>query len=165
MLWLYISAAFLLIMLALSFTRFEIIHEIKIKASPEKVWAAIIDFEHYYKWNSQLKYLGGQIKPGGKLHLKLSAEGAEPYEFKPSITHWEINKKYGWIGRTGFPGIFDGEHFFELNDLGNGKTLLTNREEYRGVLSMLMKQLPMMKHAPQGFEKMNKELKRYIENQ
>jgi hypothetical protein len=52
----------------------------------------------------------------------------------------------------------------ELKDLGNGKTLLTNREEYRGVLSQIFRQLPMMKTAPEGFKKMNLELKNYIEN-
>jgi hypothetical protein len=71
---------------------------------------------------------------------------------------------FGWIARTGgIPRLFDGEHFFEMNDLGNGKTRLVNREEYRGVLSLLMQQLPMMKLAPQGFERMNRELKIFVE--
>jgi hypothetical protein len=52
-----------------------------------------------------------------------------------------------------------------LKDLGNGKTLLTNREEYRGLLSQIFRQLPMMKNAPEGFKKMNLELKKYIEEQ
>jgi hypothetical protein len=71
---------------------------------------------------------------------------------------------FGWIARTGgIPRIFDGEHFFEMKALDNGKTLLANREEYRGILSLLMRQLPMMKLAPQGFERMNRELKAFVE--
>jgi len=46
----------------------------------------------------------------------------------------------------GLPKIFEGEHFFEIKPLSNGKTVLINREEYRGILSLLMKNLPMMKH-------------------
>ena len=61
------------------------------------------------------------------------------------------------------PRVFDGEHFFELKELGNNKTLVINREEYRGVLSMIFKQLPMMKNAPNGFKKMNNEFKVYVE--
>ena len=162
--WIILTIAVLTILL-LSRTSFEIRDDIEINASTDKVWEAIIDFENYKKWNSQLAFLGGAVQPNGKLHLKLSAAGTKPYEFKPDISHWQEKKQFAWIGRTGLPRIFDGEHFFELKDLGNGKTLLTNREEYRGVLSQLFRQLPMMKTAPEGFKKMNVELKNYIEKQ
>lgn len=149
----------------LSRTSFEIRDDIEINASTDKVWATIIDFENYKNWNSQLTYLGGKVQPNGKLHLKLVASGAEPYEFKPDISYWHEKKQFAWIAKTGLSRIFDGEHFFELKDLGNGKTLLTNREEYRGLLSQIFRQLPMMKTAPDGFKKMNLELKNYIEKQ
>lgn len=154
-----------LLLFALSFTKFEIRKEIEINASTEKVWNVIIDFQNYKHWNTQLAYFGGDVKPNGNLHLKLSVSGTAPYEFKPAISHWEENKKFAWLAITGLPRIFDGEHFFELIDLGDEKTLLINREEYRGILSLIMKNLPMMKDAPTGFEKMNVELKTYIENE
>jgi hypothetical protein len=151
------------VVLLLSRTGFEIRDEIEVNASPDKVWRAVVDFENYKKWNSQLSYLGGEIKPNGILHLKLAAEGAEPYEFKPVISYWDDRQRFAWLAKTGINRVFDGEHFFELQDLGDGKTRLTNREEYRGVLSFVFKQLPMMKNAPKGFRKMNVELKNYIE--
>lgn len=160
--WIALSITIFIIIL-LTRTRFEIRDEIEINATTNQVWATIIDFEKYKNWNSQLTFLGGSIKPKGKLHLKLSAIGAKPYEFTPDISYWEENKRFAWIAKTGLPRIFDGEHFFELKDIGNGKTLLINREEYRGLLSQLFKQLPMMKTAPEGFKKMNIELKNYIE--
>jgi hypothetical protein len=147
----------------LSRTKFEIKHEIDINASPAEVWQAITDFENYKRWNSQLAYLGGAVKPGGRLHLKLTADGAGPYEFKPTISYWEESRKFAWLAITGARGVFDGEHFFELRDTGNGKTRLINREEYRGILSQMIRRLPMMKKAPQGFEKMNRELKAFVE--
>lgn len=154
-----------LVLAALSFTRFEIRKEVVIEASPPQVWSTIIDFQHYDRWNTQLEFLSGQAKPGGKLHLRLSVDGAAPYEFKPAISHWEEHEKLAWLAITGFPRVFDGEHFFELKGLEGDKTLLVNREEYRGVLSLIMKHLPMMEKAPEGFEKMNQELKNYIENE
>lgn len=154
----------LLILLALlSRTQFEIKDVIDIDAPVAEVWEAVINFEQYKEWNSQLSYLGGKVAPQSKLHLRLAAEGASPYEFKPDISHWEEQKRFAWIARTGLPRIFDGEHFFELEALGPHQTRLTNREEYRGILSLIFQQLPMMKTAPAGFEKMNKELKAYIE--
>jgi len=162
--WTIVITVFLIILI-LSRTSFEVRDEIEINASPEKVWNTIIDFKKYNEWNSQLFYLGGTIQLGGELHLKLAVEGTTPYEFKPILSVWEDKKRMAWIGRTGLPRIFDGEHFFELKVLGPDKTLLINREEYRGILSQLFRQLPMMKTAPRGFKKMNVELKNYIENQ
>jgi hypothetical protein len=153
-----------ILLFLLSRTSFEIRADVEIDAAVESVWAAIIDFENYDQWNSQLSFLGGTVAPNGKLHLKLAADGATPYEFKPDISVWEEKKRFAWIAKTGLPRIFDGEHFFELKDMGNGKTLVINREEYRGVLSQIFRQLPMMKTAPNGFVKMNDELKKYIES-
>jgi hypothetical protein len=162
--WIIFSIAILGILL-LSRTSFEIRDEIEINAASDKVWSAVIDFENYKKWNTQLKFLGGTIQPNGELHLELSAAGAKPYEFKPYISQWQEKKRFAWLAQTGLPRIFDGEHFFELEDLGAGKTLLINREEYRGILSQFFRLLPMMKTAPEGFKKMNLELKYYIEKQ
>lgn len=153
-----------LVLFALSFTRFEIKDEIEINADRQTVWNAIIDFPNYRVWNTQLAYLGGDVSPNGKLHLKLSVNGTDPYEFRPSISQWRENEKFAWLSLTAIPKVFDGEHFFELKSLQNGNTWLINREVYSGVLSLFMKSLPMMKEAPAGFKKMNRELKTYIEN-
>ena len=156
-------AVALVVLGALGLTQFEIRSDVEINAPPDKVWKAVVDFPHYNTWNTQLSFLGGEVKPGGTLHLRLAAKGADPYEFKPVVSHWVENKTFAWLAVTGMPRVFDGEHFFELEDLGNGKTRVINREEYRGVLSQLMKRLPMMEGAPQGFALMNDELKRYCE--
>lgn len=156
----FIIVVFLII---LSRTKFEVRHEITLDAPVERVWKMIIDFEHYSQWNTQLSYLGGKVALNEKLHLKLAVEGATPYEFKPTVSQWKEKEVFGWIAITGMPRVFDGEHFFELTDLKDGKTHLVNREEYRGVLSLVMQQLPMMKLAPKGFQKMNMEFKAYVE--
>lgn len=160
----YIIIGLVLVVGGLSLTSFEINEKVEVKAPIDRVWATIIDFDSYSDWNTQLEYLGGEVKPNGQLHLKLSAEGADPYEFKPTVSHWEENEKFAWLAITGFPRVFDGEHFFELERIDDNTTLVTNREEYRGVMSLIMKNLPMMKTAPEGFKKMNSELKDYIES-
>jgi hypothetical protein len=152
-----------LVVLVLSRTSFEVRHEIVVNAPAQKVWQAIIDLKQYKQWNSQLAYLGGQIELGATIHLKLSVDGATPYEFRPIISQWQEGKSFAWLAITGVPKLFDGEHFFEIAPLDSQKTRLVNRETYSGVISLLMKQLPMMKLAPAGFEKMNLEFKAFIE--
>lgn len=66
--------------------------------------------------------------------------------------------RFAWIGRTGIPGVFDGEHHFVLRRRGAG-TLLVHYERYSGLLSPLMARLPAMRAAPTGFEAMNAEVK------
>lgn len=149
---------------ALSFTSFEIRKEVVIDAPPERVWAVIVDFPSYAQWNTQLAWLGGTAGPGEVLKLKLSAQGSEPYEFAPTVSHWEPNVRFAWLARTGLPRVFDGEHFFELEPVAVGKTKLVNRETYSGVLSMVMERQPMMAGAPAGFEKMNAEYKARAES-
>jgi hypothetical protein len=153
----------LILILILSRTKFEVRHDVIINSPTQNVWETINDFNNYKNWNSQLFYLGGTIALNEVIHLKLSVEGATPYEFKPTISKWEEGKSFAWIARTGLPRVFDGEHFFEVTPNSDGTTTVVNREEYRGVLSLLMQQLPAMKLAPKGFEKMNAELKNFIE--
>lgn len=158
MTWLLITGMILAGLLALRFSRFEIRHEILIPAPVEQVWHTLIDFPSYSEWNSQLTYLGGEVKKGGLLHLRLAAAGADPYEFKPVVSYFEENTRFAWLAVTGVAGVFDGEHFFELSPAPGGSTRLINREEYRGILSQVMRHLPMMKQAPAGFVKMNEEI-------
>ncbi|MCI4651708.1 SRPBCC domain-containing protein [Phaeodactylibacter sp.] len=153
---------FLILLLGLSLYNFEVRAEILIDETPDKVWKTLIQMERYGDWNDQLQFMGGTPAKGEIIKLKLSVEGATPYEFSPTINHWEEGKKFGWIARTGFPGVFDGEHLFELEER-QGQTFLINRERYSGFLAPFIQHQPMMKNAPQGFEKMNQQLKKFID--
>lgn len=130
-----------------------------IEATPETVWEAIIQMKKYADWNSQLHYLGGKLALDETIHLKLTPVGQKGYEFKPKVIEFKPNQQFAWVARTGFPGVFDGEHHFIITDLGNGHSRLDNFEIYSGLLSPIIKHLPMMKGADIGFAIMNKEIK------
>ncbi len=157
-----IGVAIAALVIGLSRTEFAVAHTIDIDAPPERVWAALVDFPRYAEWNTQLAVRGGEARAGAELYLALSTPDAS-YEFHPVVSSFEEGRRFAWIARTGIPRLFDGEHFFEISPLPSGGTRVTNREEYRGVLSPVMRRLPAMKSAPAGFEKMNLELKRYVE--
>jgi hypothetical protein len=158
-----VVAGILLFVGAASTTSFEIRTDVVIDAPVDRVWAVIVDLPRYADWNTQLAWLGGEPGPGAVLKLRLAANGTAPYEFAPTVSHWVPNVRFGWIARTGVPRIFDGEHFFELEPIEGGKTRLVNRERYSGVLSLVMQRLPMMAGAPQGFARMNDEIKSRVE--
>jgi hypothetical protein len=156
----------LLLVVALFFlarSRFEIRAEIMLNARMEDVWQAIIAMDQYHRWNTQLAYLGGEVALGSQVKLKLSVAGADPYEFTPTINHWQPQQTFGWIARTGLPYVFDGEHYFELQEK-QGQVWLINREVYSGILTPVIRRQPMMKNAPAGFEQMNEELKQYLDS-
>lgn len=160
---LIVVSVLLLVIAGLSRTSFVIEETVDIDAPPSRVWAVIADHARYAEWNTQLAWLGAPASLGATLHLRLAAEGADPYEFKPLVTAWEPERRFTWLAITGIPRVFDGEHTFTLEPLGERGTRVVNREEYRGVLSLLMKNLPMMAGAPAGFRKMNDELRRRAE--
>lgn len=163
MLYLIVVFSLALLLIILIRSQFEIRTVVMIHAPAQRVWQAIIDMRSYAKWNTQLVYLGGDVAIGKKVQLRLEAVGAKPYEFQPTIVQLEQPKHFTWLAITGLPCIFDGEHHYELTAQDEKTTIVVNREVYRGVLSIIIRKLPMMKSAPVGFEQMNKELKAYVE--
>jgi hypothetical protein len=146
-----------------SFWSFEVRHEVVIDAPPQAVWDVLIDLPRHAEWNRQLTFLGGRVARGERIRLRLSAEGADPYEFAAEVTHLEAPVRFGWLATTGFPGVFDGAHHFELEALPDGRTRVVNRERYAGLLAPVMRRLPMMAKAPAGFALMNADFKRRVE--
>jgi len=110
-----------------------------------------------------LHYRGGKLELGTRLALRLSLPNGPSYDFSPEVVVLEEERHFAWLGVTGFKGIFDGEHHFELNRLTQEKTRLVNYERYSGLLSPIFKRLPMMRDAPEGFKAMNEEIRRRSE--
>jgi hypothetical protein len=123
----------------------------------------LVDLPGHSAWDHQLTHLGGEVALGKTVHLRLSADGAEPYDFFAEVTHLEAPTHFAWLAQTGLPRVFDGHHHFELERLPDGTTKVVNRERYSGVLAPVMERLPMMAGAPAGFAAMNADLKRRVE--
>jgi len=102
---------------------------------------------------------------GETIHLKLVPQGQNGYEFKPQVIALVPEQEFAWLAKTGFKGIFDGEHHFCIQDLGQGRCRLHNYEVYSGLLSPVMQRLSMMKDAQAGFDLMNAEIKAWAERQ
>jgi hypothetical protein len=96
------------------------------------------------------------------LNVYLKPQGGMAMTFKPRVVKAAPNSEFRWLGNMLMPGIFDGEHIFELEPAGDGGCRLVQREEFRGVLVPLM--LAMVgKSTERGFHAMNQALKSRVE--
>lgn len=141
---------------------FTVLAETYVAAPPEVVYRVIVDVERWREWSSWLAYEGGEVAVGSKLRLRLTPPHGTGYGFAPEVLALEPPAHFAWIGRTGVPGVFDGEHHFEIRPEGSGSRLV-NRERYAGLLSPLFRMTPMMRSAPDGFAAMNDEIRRRAE--
>lgn len=140
----------------------EIKTQIIIEASPEKVWAILTAFDDYPNWNPFIKSIKGSVAVGNKITVRLEPPESQKMTFKPKILEFHTDKELRWIGHLLFPGLFDGEHKFELADNGNGTTTFTQSEKFRGILVPLFKK-KLDHNTKNGFEQMNEKLKELAE--
>ena len=54
--------------------------------------------------------------------------------FRPTVLKVEPNREFRWLGHLLFPGLFDGEHIFTIEPLGEGHVRFTQREVFTGLL-------------------------------
>lgn len=140
----------------------EIKTEILINASPEKVWAILTDFQNYPNWNPFIKSITGNVAVGNKIVARLEPPEASGMTFKPKVLQFDENKKFRWLGHLLFPGLFDGEHQFELIDNANGTTTFIQSEKFNGILVPLFKKM-LDVNTKNGFVLMNEKLKELSE--
>lgn len=136
----------------------EIITSITINAPVEKVWAVLTDFSRYPQWNPFVLSLTGAVKKGNKIKVKLPG-----MKFSPTVKAFEANKELRWLGHLFLPGLFDGEHRFELIKKENGSTEFIHAERFTGILVPLFRKM-LDGSTKAGFESMNKKLKEEVEN-
>ena len=97
----------------------EIKTEILIHATPEKVWVVLTDFDNYKNWNPFIQSITGEVAVGNTITARLEPPGARGMTIRPKVLAFTPNKELRWLGHFLVPGLFDGEHSFELIDKGN----------------------------------------------
>jgi len=140
----------------------EIKTEILINASPERVWNILTDFEKYPNWNPFIKSISGNVKVGNNIKARLEPPGSQGMTINPKVLALDINKEFRWKGHLLFPGLFDGEHKFELIDNKNGTTIFKHSEKFGGILIPLFRKMLDI-NTTNGFKLMNEKLKELSE--
>lgn len=137
----------------------EVKTEITINATPEKVWSVLTHFEQYPAWNPFIKSIRGDVQVGNKISVRIEPAQSKGMNFTPKVLAFERNKEFRWLGHLFIPGIFDGEHKFELIDHGNGTTTLKHSETFGGILKGILN----LENTRKDFEAMNGKLKELAE--
>lgn len=140
----------------------EIKSEIHIEATPERVWNILTAFEKYPEWNPFIKSIQGPAIVGGKIIARMEPPEAKGMTFKPTVLVFDKNKEFKWIGHLLFPGLFDGEHRFELIDNGDGTTTFIQAERFKGILVRMLSKM-LEGSTLKGFNAMNRKLKEVAE--
>ena len=135
---------------------------IDINASSDQVWRVLTDFGAYGEWNPFITSISGQVQRGARLKVRVHPPGGRGMTVRPTVLVADRNRELRWVGRLLFPGIFEGEHVFQITPLGNGRVRLLQQETFRGFL------VPVLRwwldgQTRAGFEAMNRALKERAE--
>ena len=142
----------------------EIVTEIEIAASAERVWDILTSFEQYSNWNPFIQKIDGKAEAGERLTVSIVPPGAKGMTFKPTLTRAVPGQELRWLGRFLLPGLFDGEHRFEIHPLTEKSVRFVQRENFGGLLvPLLWKSLGTQ--TRQGFNDMNTALKHRAEGE
>lgn len=131
--------------------------ETNIQASPETIWHHLTNGQDL-GWNPFMTALSGDLRAGEIIDVTLKIDGMAPMQISPRLLVADPARELRWKGKMGLPGLFDGEHFFQLEQGSNGGTRLIHGEKFTGILVPLL--FPWLKRPTRnGFLAMNAALK------
>ena len=136
--------------------------QIDIHASRERVWEVLTDFAAYPEWNPFITQAHGAARVGEQLTNRMQPVGGRAVTLKPTVLQATPGQQLRWLGRVVGPGIFDAEHTFTIEPVGDGQVRLVQQEQFRGLLVPFMSR-SLDRHTLPAFEQMNQALKRRAE--
>lgn len=136
--------------------------EIIINAAKEKVWQILTDFQDYPSWNPFIVSIQGNLKTSSRLINTLS-NGGKKYVFKPRVLSVVPHQYFDWLGSLFIGGLFDGHHYFEIEELSPNQVKFTQGEHFSGILSgYILKKIG--NETRHNFIRMNEALKARAES-
>jgi hypothetical protein len=106
--------------------------QIDIDVSAERVWDTLTSIAQYPTWNPFIPFLAGSLAPGERLEVRIEPPGGAAMTFRPTVLAVESGRELRWLGRLLMPGLFDGEHHFEIHPLGPGRVRFVQQERFTG---------------------------------
>lgn len=140
----------------------ELVSEIEIQATDEKVWQILTDFASFPQWNPFIRRAVGEPRTGAKLQVHIQPSGASGMTFRPTVLKAEPKRELRWLGQLLIPGLFDGEHILTIEPLAGNRVRFVQREIFTGILVPLFAR-GLDTDTRRGFEEMNRALKKRAE--
>jgi len=141
----------------------EIKTEILIDANAQQIWQVLTNFNDYPKWNQFFTHIAGELKIGSKLIVTISPPGGKPMNFTPKVIVLNEAKELRWCGEFISRFLFQGEHYFLLEQLNETETRFMHGEYFTGLLTPVFEWLGLLKKTKQGFWQFNQAIKQKAE--
>lgn len=132
-------------------------HEIKINASPEKVWMVLTNMDAYNEWNPVMKLLEGEVKEKAKVTYQFTQDSDNISQIPSTVKKVIPNELLNQGG--GMPVILTFNHKYILEPLGD-KTKLTIHEDYKGIGVNFWNPKPV----EEAYGRLNEALKKRVES-
>lgn len=141
----------------------EIVTEIEIHATPERVWKVLTDCRAYSEWNPFVYDVRGEIEVGNHFEAMLKTPERRPVKLRGLVLKMVPRREFRWQGNLGFTGLFDGEYVFEIHSPAPKLVRFTNRKVYKGLLTSMVFSRTIDR-IRRGVEAMNFALKQRCES-
>ncbi len=116
----------------------EVVTDIVIEASAERVWRTLTDLPAYPGWNPVLRRVTGDLAVGQTLGVvRIKPDGGETTEH-PSITHYRPDREIRWRTRVGLPWLLDTERSLKIERLGPERVRFVHWLNRTGLLAYLV---------------------------
>ncbi len=136
--------------------------EIVINTSREKLWVLLTNFNDYPRWNPFIRSIEGQLKQGERLTNRLQ-NGEKTMVFKPVVQELVPFHSFSWLGSLWVKGLFDGRHYFCIEEIAPNQVKLIHGEDFSGILSTaILKKIG--ESTRNNFVAMNQALKQLAES-
>ena len=140
----------------------EIRTEIEIKASPQRAWQVLTDFDNFPQWNPFIRQINGEAKVGIKLQIHLQTSRGKSRIYRPTVTKVEPNHELRWLGKSFIPGMFNGGRIFTIQPLEVNYIRFVHKEIFTGLGASLAGNR-LDEDLYQSFDKMNNAFKKKVE--
>lgn len=134
----------------------------EISAPAPAVYRQLMDFESYPSWNPTVIEIKGVPDVGSRIEARIKLGTRDPVALKPTVVKNDVNKEFRWVGVLFFGWLFQGEHFFIIEEKEGGRCDFVHGEEFSGVCEPLITWM-LGENTATGFERFNAALKRRVE--
>lgn len=132
--------------------------EIRIAASPKRIWEILTDFAAYESWNRAIPSAKGEATAGTMLQVLIQWPGLKRSNYELAILAADPERELRWLGHFGVTGLMDGDHRFIIEADGTDGAKVTQTESFSGLLIPFF--APWLRdNVLSGFDQMNIALK------
>jgi hypothetical protein len=140
----------------------ELSTEIEFDGTPEEVWAVLADLPAYPEWNPFIEKMDGEVRVGAKLDVRIQPVDERGITLHPTVLAAEPGRELRWIGHLMVPGIFDGEHGFLVEGVGQDRVRFMQSERFGGILLPFLWKKLRDGGTAKGFRAMNEAIARRV---